>query len=250
MFNDKKGLFLAIALVLVLAIGLTACEPEQVEVTRVVEQTVEVEVPGPEVEVPGPEVEVTRIVEVMVEADSAVSVIPFEEQWANSGHNDVEAEAFRHWDGDGEVSPACARCHSTPGYLDYIGADGSAAGSVEAPAPLGTTVECAACHNDTTGSMTSVVMPSGVEITGLGDESRCMQCHQGRHSTVSVNAGIEEAGLTDNVDAVSEDLGFSNIHYFAAAATQYGTVAMGGYEYDGKAYDAKFDHGTPVQEHR
>ena len=92
--------------------------------------------------------------------------------------------------------------------------------------------------------MTSVVMPSGIELMGLGDESRCMQCHQGRASTVSVNAGIEEAGLADeaDLDTVSEDVGFSNIHYYAAAATQFGTLAKGGYEYDGKTYDSKFDH--------
>ena len=90
--------------------------------------------------------------------------------------------------------------------------------------------------------MTSVVMPSGIELMGLGDESRCMQCHQGRSSTISVNAGIEEAGLTDSPDQVSEDVGFSNIHYYAAAATQFGTMAKGGYEYDGKVYDSRYDH--------
>jgi len=134
----------------------------------------------------------------------AVAVIPFEEEWANSPHNDAEAEAFRHWDEDGEVEESCAKCHSTPGYMDFIGADGSEAGVVNAPAPLGSTVECAACHNDVTVEMTSVVMPSGVELMGLGDESRCIQCHQGRNSTVQVNAGIEEAGLAgeENLDTI------------------------------------------------
>ena len=37
-------------------------------------------------------------------------------------------------------------------------------------------------------------------------------------------------------------MGFKNIHYFAAAATKYGTLAKGGYEYDGKAYDGMFAH--------
>jgi len=91
-----------------------------------------------------------------------------------------------------------------------------------------------------TVSLTSVVMPSGVEITGLGDESRCMLCHQGRESTVSVNESIAAAGVDD--DTVSADLGFRNIHYFAAAATKYGTVAKGGYEYEGKTYDGFFAH--------
>jgi hypothetical protein len=185
---------------------------------------------------------VTRVVEVAME--TAVDVIPFEEKWASSPHNRAEDEAFVHWDGDDpqEVPPACARCHSTPGYLDWIGADGTEAGVVDVPAPIGTTVECAACHNDVTIGMDSVVFPSGVEVAGLGDESRCMQCHQGRHSTVSVNQSIADAGLTEDVDAISEDLGFSNIHYYAAAATLYGTIAEGGYQYDAKTYDAKNNH--------
>jgi hypothetical protein len=88
--------------------------------------------------------------------------------------------------------------------------------------------------------MTSVVMPSGVELTGLGDEARCMQCHQGRASMFDVDAAIEAAGVDE--DTVSDDLGFVNIHYYAAAATKYGTLAKGGYEYEGSSYDANFAH--------
>ncbi|MBC7222739.1 MAG: hypothetical protein H5T59_00425 [Anaerolineae bacterium] len=163
--------------------------------------------------------------------------------WAASGHADAEAEAFRHWDEDdpAEVPVACAQCHSTPGYLDFLGADGSAAGSVENPVPVGTTVECVACHNEKTATLSSVVFPSGAEVKDLGPEARCMVCHQGRASGASVTASIEKAGLTD-MDTPSADLGFTNIHYFAAAATLYGTQVKGGYEYEGKAYDTKFDH--------
>jgi cytochrome c553 len=193
MFKGKR-IVLLIGVLLVILFVLAACqsEPVEVEVTREVEVPVEIEVPGETVEV---EVEVTRVVEVPAEVEMAVAVIPFEEEWANSPHNDAEAEAFVHWDEDGEIQESCAKCHSTPGYMDFIGADGSEAGVVNAPAPLGSTVECAACHNDVTAEMTSVVMPSGVELMGLGDESRCIQCHQGRNSTVGVNTGFEEAGL-------------------------------------------------------
>jgi hypothetical protein len=238
-------MILMLGFLLVFALALAACsqEPETVEVTRVVE------VPGETTEV-----EVTRVVETEVEVEvpaemdrgaQVASEIVFVDQWASSGHNDVEGEAFNHWNEDdpAEVSASCAKCHSTPGYLDFLGEDGTEFGSVENAAPIGTTVECQACHNETTLSLTSVVFPSGIEVHGLGDESRCMQCHQGRQSTVSVNQSIADAGLGEgDEDTVSEDLGFSNIHYYAAAATLYGTEAKGGYEYDGKAYDAKFDH--------
>lgn len=244
MFYPKsKSVYVLFGLLLFLSLAIVACsqEPETVEVTRVVE----VEVPGDTVEVPV-EVEVTRVVEMMTEPETAVSTIPFEAQWAGSGHADASAEAFNHWNEDdpAEVSASCAKCHSTPGFLDFLGADGSAFGSVEAAAPIGTTVECEACHNNVTVDLASVVFPSGAEITGLGPEARCMQCHQGRASTVSVNDSIVNAGLDPvaDLDTVSEDLGFTNIHYYAAAATQFGTWAMGGYEYEGNAYDSKFDH--------
>jgi len=178
----------------------------------------------------------------LVSAQEVVDV-PFLDEWQSSGHADAAAEAFVHWDEESpaEVPVECAKCHSTPGYQDFIGADGSAAGEVDAPVPVGTTVECAACHNNVTLTMDSVVMPSGVEITGLGDESRCMQCHQGRASGPKVDETIAAANLTDD-DTVSPDLGFTNIHYFAAAASKYGTVAKGGYQYEGKSYDANFAH--------
>ncbi len=175
-------------------------------------------------------------------AQPAVEV-PFLREWTSSAHADTEAEAFIHWNEDEpkQIPEDCARCHSTPGYRDFIGADGSAAGTVDKPAPTGTTVECVACHSQTMFDMERVVMPSGVEITGLGGEARCMQCHQGRASKFSIDEAIEKENLSD-VDTVSPDLEFINIHYYAAVATKYGTIAKAGYEYDGKSYDAHFVH--------
>lgn len=168
---------------------------------------------------------------------------PYEALWMTSAHADSSAEAFVHWDEDDPavVPISCAKCHSSDGYQDFLGADGTEAGTVDNDAELGSVITCVTCHNSGTAELTSVVFPSGAEITGLGDEARCMQCHQGRASSASVDAAIEGAGLTD-MDTASEDLGFTNIHYFAAAATQFGTQAMGGYQYAGNAYDAKFAH--------
>jgi len=176
-------------------------------------------------------------------SDHAVVEMPFYEEWASSAHADAAAEAFTHWDEDDtkEVPVGCAKCHSTPGYQDFIGADGSAAATVDKPAPIGTRIECAACHNEVTLKMDSAVMPSGIEITGLGREARCIQCHQGHASKFSVDKAITKANPAD-VDTISPDFGFINIHYYAATATKYGTVAKGGYQYDGKSYDAYFAH--------
>jgi hypothetical protein len=169
--------------------------------------------------------------------------VPFLDQWAASAHADETSEAFRHWDEDDPpvVSARCAKCHSEGGALDFFGADGTEPRVVENDHDINTVISCVACHNEATMNWDTVVFPSGAEISGLGSEARCMECHQGRASTVSVDTSIEEAGLED-MDTVSEDLGFTNIHYFAAAASQYGTLAQGGYQYEGKAYDARFRH--------
>ncbi len=173
---------------------------------------------------------------------TATLTIPFLDEWLSSGHADNTAEAFNHWNEEdpAEVPVDCAKCHSEAGYLDYVGADGSEANVVDHAAPIGSVVTCVTCHNDATIVKQSVIMPSGIELTGLGDESRCMECHQGRESKVSVDAAIAEAGVDE--DTVSADLGFRNIHYYAAAATKYGTLAKGGYEYDGMMYDGNFAH--------
>jgi hypothetical protein len=164
--------------------------------------------------------------------------------WVESPHADATAEAFTHWDEEAEkvIPESCAQCHSTPGYRDYLGQDGSAFGVVDAPAPLGTVVTCDACHAPAATQLTSVIFPSGVELGDTGDSARCMICHQGRASTVSVNAKFEELGLMETPDTVSTDLGFINIHYYAAAATLYGGSAQGGYQYEGKIYMGRNEH--------
>lgn len=162
--------------------------------------------------------------------------------WVTSPHADFTSAAFTNWDEDGSIPERCATCHSTTGYLDYLGADGTEARVVDAPAALGTVVNCDACHNPTAASLTTVMFPSGIEVTDLSDSTRCMVCHQGRASTVSVNTAIENAGLTEDVDTVNAELGFINIHYNPAAASLYGAEVMGGYQYAGKSYQPRFEH--------
>ena len=170
--------------------------------------------------------------------------IPNYEEWMASAHADYSAEAFTHWNEDdpAEIPTSCAKCHSTPGYLDYLGADGSAFEVVDSAAPVGTVIECQSCHNPVADTLDQVTFPSGVTLTGLDSAAaRCMTCHQGRNSTDSVNEHITAAAATD-ADTVDEDLGFQNIHYFSAGATLYGGTVRGGYQYDGMSYDWKFAH--------
>lgn len=165
-----------------------------------------------------------------------------ESKWETSGHADATAVAFTYWD-DGtppEIRTSCAKCHSTPGFIDFL-----ADGSVDSAAPIGTTVECEVCHTNTeTGALrvhTSVKFPSDVVIDDLGPEAICMECHQGRKSITDVDDEIADAAVVDD-DTISADMGFQNIHYYAAAAVQFGTFVQGGYEYSGGDYDARFAH--------
>ncbi len=168
-----------------------------------------------------------------------------EQAWQTSAHADIESRSFTRWnDNDpAEIPENCAKCHSTIGYLDFLGTDGSTAGQVDAPAPVGTTIECEACHNEMSAQKQSAVMPSGVELTDLGGNANCMDCHQGRQSTVSVN----EATAGMDADIVNETLGFLNIHNNAAGPTQYGTKAMGGFEYEEEIYAGLYTHAAEFE---
>lgn len=163
-------------------------------------------------------------------------------QWVESPHANFEDEAFRHWDEDGEVPESCATCHAAGGYLDFLGADGSEAGVVDTAHSTDTVVNCDVCHHPVAANLQQVTFPSGVEVTDLGDSVRCMVCHQGRSAGADVDAAIANVGLTEDIDTISEDLRFINQHYYAAAATLYGSEVMGGYQYSGETYQMQFNH--------
>ena len=172
----------------------------------------------------------------------AAAVTSVVEAWLASPHADSSAEAFRHWDEDGEVPGSCATCHSGLGFTSFLRSERATPGVIDHPVPLGATVDCAACHNSAAAALDSVRFPSGAEVAGLGPSAICATCHQGRASTASVVAATE--GMDD--DAVSPDLGFINVHYKAAAATLMGSQAQGGYQYPGKTYLGRFAHVAPL----
>jgi len=113
--------------------------------------------------------------------------------------------------------------------------------TINAPASNG--LMCETCHNDLTTwtryEVADVRFPSGAVLAmENADNNLCMQCHQGRESTTSVNATIGDL----DPDEPNERLRFRNVHYFAAASTLFGTEAKGVYEYEGKTYLGQFAH--------
>lgn len=159
-------------------------------------------------------------------AQSAPLQIPYVNEWASSPHAFIMREAFTHWKDEGEIPTACAKCHSTAGFHDYLGLDASEAGKVDKPALAGQGITCIACHNSAVKNISEVTFPSGATIEWLSPDARCMICHQGRQSTPQVNNALALAGAGE--DQVSDKVNFLNVHYRAAAATRFGTEAQGG----------------------
>ena len=163
-------------------------------------------------------------------------------KWASSAHADAESRSFTRWnDADPpEIPQNCAKCHSTPGYLDFHGADGTPSGEVTQPSPTGTTVECDVCHSELTEDKTEAAMPSGQILEDLGHNANCMECHQGRAS----GAGVEEALVNINAgnDTVSTEISAPSVHNSPVGPLLYGGEAHGGFEYPGKEYAGYYEH--------
>ncbi|SFR32859.1 Cytochrome c7 [Litoreibacter janthinus] len=162
--------------------------------------------------------------------------------WFRSGHANVASEAFRHWDEDEEIRPACASCHSGEGFRAFHGLDGSEAGVVEGPIDVGGVVDCGTCHNAGLAEVDVVRFPSGLMHPVQGVEAACMTCHQGRTAGVNVETAI--SGM--NLDTPNAELRFVNPHYATAAASWLGGYGGAGYQYEGRDYSGRFFHARPV----
>jgi hypothetical protein len=136
------------------------------------------------------------------------------------------------------VPGTCAKCHSATGLPTFL------ANGVNVAVDPVNGFQCATCHDNvstfTRYTVDSVRFPSGATLTfGDGNDANlCINCHQGRESTVSVDRLIGDTPP----DEQSEGLRFLNVHYFAAGATLFGTDAKGAYEYEGQTYLGQNQH--------
>ncbi|MFN4154633.1 MAG: cytochrome C [Paracoccaceae bacterium] len=162
--------------------------------------------------------------------------------WFRSGHADSASDAFSRWDGEEQITPACATCHSGEGFRDFHGLDGTEAGVLNGPIKPGGVVDCATCHNAGLANVTEITFPSGLSHPVQGVEASCLTCHQGRTSGKQVVKAVE--GL--DLDTPNPELKFINPHYATAAATWLGGYGGAGYHYEGKTYSGRFFHARPV----
>ncbi|MDA7430952.1 cytochrome C [Primorskyibacter aestuariivivens] len=174
--------------------------------------------------------------EIEIDNDKAIS------DWFRSAHANAAAEAFSHWDDDGEIRAACATCHSGEGFRDFHGLDGTEPGKVDGTINIGGVVDCGTCHNAGLAEISEVTFPSGLVHPVRGVEASCLTCHQGRAAGTTVAKAI--AGLPD--DEINPELRFINPHYATAAATWLGGYGAAGYHYDGRDYSGRFFHARPV----
>jgi predicted CXXCH cytochrome family protein len=159
----------------------------------------------------------------------------------DEGHFNGAGEAARHWDEDAEVSATCSRCHAaSDGLRAFV--------ELGVSVPVGEPdngIDCATCHDSfgipgedgayATLEISSVTYPSGVTIESDQPEpsNLCRSCHQGRVAGIDIQSAIDRGG----------ELSFMNVHYLAAGSVRLGSEVGLGFEYPGKTYDGKFQHG-------
>jgi hypothetical protein len=170
--------------------------------------------------------------------DEAPDLAAIVEAWIASPHADYASPSFTHWNADGAVPENCAACHSQPGFLDFLGADGTEARVVDHPAAINAVIGCASCHTSEAHALDTVALPSGVELAGLGGNATCTVCHAGRASGDAVVRATASIGE----DTVSPDLGFINVHYGIAAAVMQGADGRAGFHYPDRSYAGQFRH--------
>jgi hypothetical protein len=172
----------------------------------------------------------------------------------DAGHFAGDTMPFRDWDSTGIVPAGCAKCHSAGGLPQYIANSGTEVvtkSGVQITGVVGQPVAngfmCTTCHDAANFpnrlAVVNVPFPSGVSLTFSTekdangnlkpvDANLCLECHQGRESTVTVNNYLTGKAP----DTTDPKISFKNIHYFAAGATLFGDAAKGAYEYTGQKY--------------
>ena len=155
------------------------------------------------------------------------------------GHFSRTSKAFHYWDKEAAIPAVCSRCHAADGLATFL-RDGK---NTPSPHVKGYGYACTNCHVDAQAfalrAAPRVTFASGLSVdTGDRASNVCMQCHQGRESTASVDKAI--AGLP--ADTPDPRLAFVHVHYKQAGATMYGSDARIGYEYAGKTYRGRFQH--------
>ncbi|MGA1791157.1 MAG: hypothetical protein ACMUIM_06705 [bacterium] len=176
------------------------------------------------------------------DADNTVNL-----QWAESGHGNLNGEAWVHYDFKGSDRLDCQMCHTATGFRNFANDPNNYDPNNNEFVALGQQKEvlyCWACHVSYTGNLrdpgrftqTAPYMVPADRIAAVPDLSgsnMCMTCHSGRES----GEGLKDPNLV----IAGENFGSFNSHYLPAGGILFRTI---GYEYSGRDYDdvAYFEH--------
>jgi hypothetical protein len=188
-----------------------------------------------------------------------------------------------HMIASGHNSGQCARCHSSDGFRDFIGADGSASNianvqysgtdvttvcvangalpCLDTNKVLGTNAttvyyangfRCDACHNGATvlggGTLNQHTFPRGNAVTMDGNTAICSQCHDGGRPGYEVSKLLAQSPELAYTTAPDTQLTGTNnktvrAHYLPAASSLFGADASNWYQYPGAVYTSQNKHG-------
>jgi hypothetical protein len=173
----------------------------------------------------------------------------------DAGHFAGDTMPFRDWDGDDYTVPyRCAKCHSADGLPQFIKNGGTVVVDGKGNSynigvgtqPSANGFMCSTCHDDANWpnryEVKSVPLPSGAVVSFGGkdadgafiadDSNLCIECHQGRESSLSVANALKGKEL----DVVDAKISLKSLHELVAGVTLFGNEAKGAYQYDGKEY--------------
>lgn len=182
--------------------------------------------------------------------------ITINQQWRNSGHGNLAADPWSHYDWKTTARAACQRCHTTTGVTNFANNQAAYDANYDTTPDTandyshltGSQLEvlyCNGCHVNYSGGMRNPgpitanynVFISGVkyvdELYAYPDVSKsnvCMGCHTGRESGESIKQlNVDgQPGVAD-----FSNLSFINSHYLTAGGTVFTAT---GYEFTGPSY--------------
>ena len=159
--------------------------------------------------------------------DPHTAILEVNEQWIHSGHGNLAADPWSHYDWKAANRQSCQRCHTATGAANYLTSPATynAANNVfsHLTGSQQEVLYCNGCHLNASGGIRNpgtITAPySGASYTypNAYKSNLCLACHTGRESGGSV---LASTGTFTN-------LSFINSHYLTAGGTVY-TVT--GYE--------------------
>jgi len=160
--------------------------------------------------------------------------------WATSGHGEVSAEGWAHYDfkfyGTGECTP----CHTSTGFINFVSNGFTMPTSTWATAGDGSreVLTCKACHTDynfknrirNVAAVKAIYTYNGanVQFNSMGASNLCITCHAGRGNTQSAKSTRFQG------------------HHAPAAGVLFSSSAHTGYEFRGKSYACNRLHSQQI----